>query len=136
MPRTLLRCIPFSGLDNMCRDLRGKSPTIDVYTAGDEDLVIEAHLHNYSHSDVAITVDRGNLLIHAERQDQDDQKPRSYLIRESSSSFYRSISLPGQADPALIPADFKEGILRGVVPLRRRMIPAQSIAIGSGRSFT
>lgn len=136
MPRTLLRSTPFSGLDNMRRDLRGKSPTIDVYTEGGEELVIEAHLPNYSHSDVAITVDRGNLLIHAERQDQDDQKPRSYLIRESSSSFYRSVSLPEQADPALILADFKEGILRVVVPLRRPMSPAQSIPIGSGRSFT
>ena len=142
MARNLARFDPFLGLDALRREFmgetllgvaRGKTPTTDVYTKGDDALIVEAHLPNFDEKDVSVTVDRGALVIQAERREKEEDKGKNYVVRESSSSFYRSIGLPDQADESAISADFTKGVLRVTVPLRGGTSP-RSIAIGSSNS--
>lgn len=142
MARNLVRFDPFAGLDSIRRDLfddgllrtlRGKLPTTDVYTEDDKELVIEAHLPNFDEKDITVNVDKGALVIQAERHEQEEDKKKKYVIRESSSSFYRSIGLPEQADENQIAARFDDGVLKVTVPLKELATPTP-IPIGTGHA--
>lgn len=143
MALDLVRFDPFSGLDAIRRDLfgddvfrgqRGKVPTTDVYIDDDsKHLVIEAHLPNFDGKDIDVDVDNGVLVINAQRHEEDKDKKKKYVIRESSSSFYRSFVLPEQADQRNIAADFADGVLTVTVPLTQVSAPTK-IAIGSKSS--
>ena len=87
-------------------------PTTDVYMTKDEkELHVEAHLPNFEQKDIDISVDKGNLIIRAERHEKEEDKGKKYIVRESSSSFYRSIHLPEAADENAIKATMKDGVL-------------------------
>jgi HSP20 family protein len=50
-------------------------------------------------------------------------KAKQYVVRESSSSLYRSIALPEQADEEHISASFANGTLKVVVPFKELPAP-------------
>ena len=92
-------------------------PTTDVYTHDDKELVVEAHLPNFDQSDVDIHVENGALVIQAEKHERAEDKKKKYVVRESSSSFYRRIMLPERANDDAIEAHLEDGILKVTVPL-------------------
>lgn len=94
----------------------GSIPTTDVFTK-DNELIVEAHLPNFDQKDVNIQVDNNNLLIQAQRHEKEEDKDKKYVVRESSSSFYRRIQLPERADGDNIKAKLDDGVLKVVVPL-------------------
>ena len=91
-------------------------PTTDVYTK-DNALVVEAHLPNFEQSDINIQVEDNALIVSAERHEKEEDKSKKYVVRESSSSFYRRIALPKRADADKIEAHLDEGILKVQIPL-------------------
>lgn len=91
-------------------------PTTDVFTK-DNNLVIEAHLPNFEQKDVNIEIENGALIISAERHEKDEDKTKQYVVRESSSSFYRRISLPKRADSNKVVAHLDDGVLKVNIPL-------------------
>lgn len=123
----LIRFDPFQELNALQRQLLGNDwmtpfngvgfPTTDVYTKDDKELVVEAHLPNFNNEDVDVHVDEGALVIQAEKHEKEEDKKRKYVVRESSSSFYRRIQLPERADADKIEAHLDEGVLRVSVPL-------------------
>lgn len=140
MADNLARFDPFAGLEALRREfldsgllgtLRGRVPTTDVYTEDDTGLVVEVHLPNFEEKDISVSVDKGALAIQAERHEREEDKSRKYVVRESSSSFFRSISLPDQADVQNIKADYTDGVLKVTVPLAEITAPTK-IQIGSG----
>ena len=129
---------PFSELQALQRSFFGDDwlmptrnvhmPTTDVYTEDDKRLVVEAHLPNFDDKDVDVHVDGGALVISAERHEQEKDKTKKYVVRESSSSFYRRIQLPKAADIDHIDGDMKDGVLKVVVPFKELPAP-KKIAI-------
>lgn len=107
-------------------------PTTDVYTEGDKQLTVEAHLPNFSENDVDVHVDNGALVIQAQRHEKEEDKKKKYVVRESSASFYRRIHLPEQADDSHIEADMKDGVLKVIVPFKALPEP-KKIAIKKGK---
>ena len=110
----------------------GNIPTTDVYTK-DNDLVVEAHLPNFEQDDINIQVDDGALVISAERHEKEEDKKKTYIVRESSSSFYRRIALPDRADADKISAQLDDGVLKVVIPLTPLPEP-KKIAIAAKKS--
>jgi HSP20 family protein len=106
----------FFGDDTISRYKGVNIPTTDVYTE-DNELVIEAHLPNFEQKDINIEVEDGSMVISAERHEQEKDKSKKYVVRESSSSFYRRIALPNRANPDDIGAHLDDGILKVTVPL-------------------
>lgn len=103
--------------DDWLTPLKGVNiPTTDVYTKENE-LVVEAHLPNFEQKDVNIQIDSGALVISAERHEKEEDKDKKYVVRESSSSFYRRIALPQRADADKVEASLEDGILKVLVPL-------------------
>ncbi len=91
-------------------------PTTDVFTR-DNSLVVEAHLPNFEQEDVNIEVENGALIISAERREKEEDNDKRYVVRESSTSFYRRITLPKRADADKIEAQLNDGVLKVSVPL-------------------
>ncbi len=118
----------FFGDDWLMPTRRMHLPTTDVYTEGDTQLVVEAHLPNFDSKDVDVHVDGGALVISAEKHEQEKDKTKKYVVRESSSSFYRRIQLPKAADVDKIDGDMKDGVLKVVVPFKELPAP-KKIAI-------
>lgn len=122
----LIRWDPFAELsalqkqffgDDWMSPLKGVNiPTTDVYTK-DNQLKIEAHLPNFEQEDVNINVENNTLVIHAERHEKEEDKDKKYVVRESSSSFYRRIALPERANTDKIEARLDDGVLKVSVPL-------------------
>lgn len=117
---------PFTELSTLQRQFFGDDvtaplkalniPTTDVYTK-DNELVVEAHLPKFEQDDVDVQVDNNILIISAERHEKEEDKQKKYLVRESTSSFYRQISLPERADSDKIQAHLDNGMLKVVIPL-------------------
>lgn len=91
-------------------------PTTDVYTKENQ-MIVEAHLPNFEQDDVHVQIDNNALVISAERHEKEEDKDKKYVVRESSSSFYRRIALPERADAGKIEAHLDQGILKVTVPL-------------------
>ena len=120
--------------DDWLTPLKGVNiPTTDVYTNSDKELVVEAHLPNFNQDDVDISIDNGALVIQAEKHEKEEDKDKKYVVRESSSSFYRRIQLPERADPDNIEAHLDNGILKVAVPLKALPEP-KKIAVKSKQS--
>jgi HSP20 family protein len=136
MVRNLVRFNPFAELaslaDPFFDDNIGRRavafpalPTLDVFTRDDDHLVVEAHLPNFAQDDVTVNVDRGALVIQAEKHEREEDKGKKYVLRESSTSFYRRIALPEQADEKAITAEFDKGVLRIGVPFKALPSPTK-----------
>jgi HSP20 family protein len=90
----------------------------DVYTEDDKQLIVEAHLPHFEEKDVDISVDKGMLVIRAEKHEKEEDKKKKYVVRESSSSFYRRVRLPEHADDDNIGAHLENGVLKVTVPFK------------------
>jgi HSP20 family protein len=138
----IVRFDPFAELEALQRqffgdDWLGARPSrlqlaaTDVYTEGDKQLVVEAHLPHFEDKDVNVNIENGVLEIQAEKHEKEEDKDKKYVVRESSSSFYRRIRLPDRADTGKVKAHMDNGVLKVTVPLKALPTP-KKIAIGSG----
>jgi HSP20 family protein len=142
MARNLMRFDPFAELNTMQRRffedgvfpmLQGmQRPTTDIYTEDDNKLVVEAQMPQFDEKDITVDIDQGALVVQAERHEKTEDK-KKYVMRESSSSFYRRIPLPEHADEAKIDAHFASGVLKVTVPFKELPAP-KKIAITSDKS--
>lgn len=51
--------------------------TTDVYTNDDKELVVEAHMPNFSVKDVDVHVENGALVISAEKHEKEEDKKKN-----------------------------------------------------------
>ena len=122
----LVQWDPFAELSALQKQLFGDDwvspikgvniPTTDVYMKVDN-LIVEAHLPNFDQKDVNIEIENGALVISAERHEKEEDKAKKYVVRESSSSFYRRVALPKRADADKVNAHLEDGVLKVSVPL-------------------
>jgi HSP20 family protein len=135
----LVRWDPFAELSSLQKQFFGDDwmssvkginiPTTDVYTK-DNSLVVEAHLPNYERKDVNIQVEDNTLIISAERHEKEEDKGKKYVVRESSGSFYRRVTLPKRANADNIEAHLDDGVLKVSIPLAPLPAP-KKIEVGS-----
>lgn len=136
----LVRFNPFAELEALQKQFLGDDwltplrsgaiPSTDVYTENDKQLVIEAHLPNFDEKDITVSIDKGAVVIQAEKRQKEEDKDKRYMVRETSSSFYRRIVLPEQADTDNGSASLDNGVLKVTVPFRKLPAP-KKIAINS-----
>lgn len=110
-----------------------ESPTTDVYTSGDK-VVVEAHLPNFSKDDIDLDLDGRVLTISASRHSREEDRDRNYVIRESSESFRRSVTLPEGVNIDDIQASLDNGVLTVTVPTPQVTESKRKIEITGGDS--
>lgn len=145
----LSRWDPFAGLtgmhtqlDDIFNSMLGQSsltqmnstPTMDVYSEDDKNLVAEVSAPGFDKDDIQVNVHEGVLEIQGEKREKEEHKnkKRNYMMRESSTSFYRRIALPKNADGDNVEAHFDNGVLKVTVPYKELPQP-KKIQIGSGK---
>jgi HSP20 family protein len=88
------------------------APVVDIIE-DEKGYLIKADLPEVNKADVKVTVENGVLTITGERKFEKEEKGKRYhRIERSYGSFERSFTLPDDADPNSVKAEFKEGLLR------------------------
>jgi len=88
------------------------APSVDI-SEDDKDYLIKAELPEVKREDVKVTVENGVVSIRGERKFEKEEKTKKYhRVERSYGSFQRSFTLPEDADPAKVTAEFKEGLLQ------------------------
>ena len=87
------------------------SPLVDI-SEDDKEYLIKAELPDVKKEDVKVTAQEGTLTIMGERKFEKEEKSRKYhRVERAYGSFGRSFSLPDDASPAKVSAEFKDGVL-------------------------
>lgn len=112
--------------DNLWRSPQGfnnmlRTPSLDIYSEDDKHMVVEMQAPGFSHEDIDINVRNGVLEIRGETSSESEEKgkKRSYVMRESHTSFARRVVLPEGANADSISAELDKGILKITVPVDR-----------------
>jgi len=109
--------------------------SMDAYTNDDKELVVELQAPGFDKDDITVNVHNGVLELKGEKREKEEDKgtkKRSYMLRESHTSFYRSIALPKAADADNVKAEFANGVLNVTVPFKELPAPKR-VAIGTGK---
>ena len=87
------------------------SPLVDI-SEDDKEYRIKAELPEVKREDVKVTAEAGTLTIMGERKFEKEEKGRKFhRVERAYGSFGRSFSLPDDASPAKVSAEFKDGVL-------------------------
>jgi HSP20 family protein len=87
------------------------SPLVDI-SEDDKEYRIKVELPEVKKEDVKVTAEEGTLTIMGERKFEKEEKGRKYhRVERAYGSFGRSFSLPDDASPAKVNAEFKDGVL-------------------------
>lgn len=88
------------------------SPLVDIME-DDKEYLIQADLPQVDKKDISVRVENGVLYISGERKQETEEKNRKYhRVERFYGNFVRSFSIPEDADPEKVSADFKDGVLR------------------------
>ena len=111
------------------------APAVDIYETENE-LVIKADLPEVAEKDVDVRVENNMLTIRGERKFEQNVKEDNYLrVERAYGSFSRSFSLPNTVNTEAIEANYKDGVLKVVLPKRAESKPKQvKINVSNGRS--
>jgi|CXWL01.1.fsa_nt_gi HSP20 family protein len=106
---------PLSAVRNIER--QAWIPRLDAYELNGE-LVVHCDLPGMKKEDVHVELDENDLVIRGERIVENKIERDNYLRSERSvGTFLRRLPLTFAADPKLIKANFKDGVLEIKLPL-------------------
>ena len=92
------------------------TPTVDI-SEDEHGYHIKAELPEVKKEDVHVTVESGVLTIRGERRFEKEETKRKYhRVERSYGSFLRSFSIPDDADPTVVSAEYKDGVLSILLP--------------------
>jgi HSP20 family protein len=101
------------------------APAVDIYEQ-DGNIVLKAELPGVDPKDVDIRVENNVLTLRGERKLENDVKKENYhRVERTYGSFSRSFTLPNVVDTEKIKAEYKDGVLRVVLPKREEAKPKQ-----------
>lgn len=101
------------------------APVVDI-TEDKQEYTIKAELPGVKKEGVKVTVEHGMLTIKGERKfEHEEKEEKAHRIERAYGSFMRSFSVPDDADPSKITADYKDGILKVCLPKNETAKPKQ-----------
>lgn len=87
------------------------SPLLDI-SEDDKEYRIKVELPEVKKEDIRVTAEAGALTIMGERKFEKEETARKYhRVERAFGSFGRSFSLPDDASPAKVHAEFRDGVL-------------------------
>jgi HSP20 family protein len=87
------------------------APLVDI-SEDDNEYQIKAELPEVKREDVKVTAEEGTLTITGERKFEKEEKGKKYhRVERAYGSFVRNFSIPDDASPAQVKAEFKDGVL-------------------------
>ena len=87
------------------------SPPVDI-SENDKEYRIKVELPEVNKEDISVTAEAGALTIMGERKFEKEEPARKYhRVERAYGTFGRSFSLPNDASPAKVRAEFRDGVL-------------------------
>lgn len=91
-------------------------PAVDMYEK-DNKYMVKAEIPGLKEEDVDVSVVGDRLNIKGEKKAETEVREENYYRSERSyGSFFRSIDLPPDADPAKVEASYDDGVLEVTIP--------------------
>ena len=101
-------------------------PPVDIYENANQEIVLKAELPGISREDIDLRVENNTLTLRGERKREGEVKQEQYhRVELSYGSFSRSFSLPSRIDTEHVRAEFKDGVLSIVLPVKAEAKPRQ-----------
>ena len=92
------------------------APLVDI-TEDEKEYLIKAELPEVKKEDVKVSVQDDVISISGERKSEKEEKDKKYhRVERAYGSFYRSFTLPEDADGGKVAAEFKDGMLKVRLP--------------------
>jgi HSP20 family protein len=105
------------------------SPAVDIFET-EGDIVVKAEIPGMDANDITLHLENNVLTLKGERRFEKETKEENYhRIERSYGTFSRAFSIPSMVDDERIRADYKEGVLKIVLPKKEQAKPKQ-IRIG------
>ena len=102
---------PFGKFAEENWSLSAWTPACDIFETTNE-LVVKAELPEVKKEDVKVTVKDGVLSLEGERQQEKEEKNKKFhRVERSYGKFVRCFTMPEDASPQGVRADFKDGML-------------------------
>src|SRR5690606_17558986 len=99
------------------------APVVDI-TEDPKEYLIKAEIPGISKDQVKVSVQNDVLSISGERKYEKEEKDKKYhRIERAYGSFSRSFTIPEDADPEKVSADFQNGLLHVHLPKTERAKP-------------
>jgi len=87
------------------------SPLVDI-SEDDKEYRLKVELPEVKKEDISVTAEAGALTIMGERRFEKEETTRKYhRVERAYGTFGRSFSLPDDANPAKVVAEFRDGVL-------------------------
>src|SRR5689334_13003337 len=113
----LIRWDPFREMDTMKESW---SPSVDIFETENE-VVIKAELPGMESKDIEIKLENNVLMLRGDRRFEKETKNENYhRVERSYGNFTRSFSLPAFVDDSKVHAEYKNGLLRIVLPKKEQ----------------
>ena len=106
------------------------SPSVDIFETEGE-IVVKSELPGMDRKDISLHLENNVLTLRGERKFEKETKEENYhRIERSYGNFSRSFSIPATVDEEKIRADYKDGVLKIVLP-KKEQAKAKQIKIAS-----
>jgi HSP20 family protein len=104
------------------------SPAVDIFETEGE-IVVKAELPGMTREGITLHLEKNVLTLKGERRFEKETKDENYhRIERSYGGFSRSFSIPATVDEEKIRADYKDGVLKIVLP-KKEQVKAKQIRI-------
>lgn len=99
------------------------NPSVDIFE-NDNEVVIKAELPGMNAKDIEVKLENNVLVLRGERRFEKEAKEENYhRVEREYGTFSRSFSLPVAVDADKVTAEYKDGILRIVLPKKEEIKP-------------
>lgn len=126
----IIKWTPFRDVDKFFEDenffpvipaiSRRMKPSMDVYREKDN-VIAEVALAGMDPKNVDVGIENDVLTVKGFAKEEKEAKEKNYYFKEiRSGSFERSVGLPAHVKANEAKADFKDGILKIVIPVDER----------------
>ena len=94
---------------------RGAYPFVNLFQEGDN-TVLTAEVPGMSKEDIKLEIKENLLRISGKRKVEYPEKSSVHRLERRNINFDRTLKLPVKVDPAQVNAEYKNGILKVVMP--------------------
>jgi HSP20 family protein len=99
------------------------NPSVDIFE-NDNDVVVKVELPGMDPRNIDVTLEKNVLMVKGERRFEKETKEENYhRVEREYGTFSRSFALPMPVKEDKINAEYKDGILRIVLPKKEEVKP-------------
>jgi len=101
-------------------------PPVDIYENDSHEIVLSAELPGVKKEDLDLRVENNTLTIRGERKrEQETTKDSYHRVERVYGTFSRSFALPSTVNTGEVNAEFRDGVLKVILPAREEAKPRQ-----------